>query len=89
MRGGVLRADESSRAVWTAAKISIAAAALSALALSAVGNPRAGAALAGGLVLGAFSGMLALYSLHAGLPFRLASLAKLSVQSVLGLGEIR
>jgi hypothetical protein len=86
MRGGALGADESSRASWTVAKVSLAAAVISTLALTAVGHPRIGVALAGGLVLGAFSGVLALRSLHAGLPFRLTSLARLAAQSVLGLG---
>jgi hypothetical protein len=86
MRGGVLVADASSRASWTVVRRSVAAAALSALVLTAAGHPRVGVALASGFVLGAFTGVLALSSLNSGLPFRMASLYRLAVQSVLALG---
>jgi hypothetical protein len=86
MRGGVLEADESRRAVWGAARASLAAAGLSAIALSLIGQPRFGFALAAGLVVGAFSGVLALRTLHSGLPFRMASMARLAIQSALALG---
>jgi hypothetical protein len=86
MREGVLGADESSRASWAAAKGSLIVAALSALGLTVVGHPRVGVALASGFVLGAFTGVLALQSLHSGLPFRVTSLSRLAVQSVLAIG---
>ena len=79
-------ADESSRAAWSAARGSLAAAVLSAGALSAIGQPRFGLAVAAGLVIGAFTGMLALQTLHSGFPFRMASMARLAIQTILGLG---
>ena len=86
MRGGVLGADASSRAVWGAAKASLAAAGLTALALSLIGQPRFGLALAAGLVVGAFTGVLTLRALSSGFPFRLASMTRLTLQTVLALG---
>jgi hypothetical protein len=86
MRGGLLGADASSRAVWDAAKVSLASAGLSAIALSLFGQPRLGLALASGLVVGAFTGVLTLRALHSGFPFRLASMTRLAIQSVLALG---
>jgi hypothetical protein len=81
-----LEADESRRAVWGAARASLAAAGVSAIALSLVGQPRFGFALAAGLAVGAFSGVLALRTLRSGLPFRMASMARLAIQSALALG---
>ena len=86
MRGGVLGADASSRAVWGAAKASLAAAGLSAIALSLIGQPRLGLALAAGLVVGAFTGVLTLRALHWGFPFRLANMTRLTIQTVLAVG---
>jgi hypothetical protein len=86
MRGGVLGADASSRAVWGAAKASLAAAGVSVIALSLIGLPRFGLALAGGLVIGAFTGVLTLRALSSGFPFRLASMTRLTLQTVLALG---
>ena len=71
---------------WSAAKGSLAAAGLSALALSLIGQPRFGLAFAAGLVVGAFSGTLALRALHSAFPFRMASMARLAIQSALALG---
>ena len=79
-------ADASSRAVWGAAKASLAAAGLSAIALTLIGQPRLGLALAAGLVVGAFTGVLTLRALHSGFPFRMASMARLTIQTVLALG---
>ena len=81
-----MAADESSRAVWSAAKGSLIAAALSAIALSVIGQPRLGLAFAAGLAIGAFTGFLTLRSLDSGLPFRATSVARLGIQSFLGLG---
>jgi hypothetical protein len=86
MRGGALGADESGRASWTVVKGSLIVAALSTLVLSAAGHPRIGVALASGFVLGSFTGVLALLSLKSGLPFRMASMTRLAVQSVLAVG---
>jgi len=86
MRGGLLGADASSRAVWGAANVSLASAGLSAIALSLFGQPRLGLALASGLVVGAFTGVLTLRALHSGFPFRLASMTRLAIQSLLALG---
>jgi hypothetical protein len=86
MRGGVLGADASSRAVWSAAKASLAAAGLSAIALSLIGQPRFAMALAAGLVVGAFTGVLTLRALSSGFPFRMASMTRLTIQTVLALG---
>jgi hypothetical protein len=86
MRGGVLGADASSHAVWVAAKASLAAAGLSAIALSLIGQPRFGLALAAGLVVGAFTGVLTLRVLSSGSPFRMASMTRLAIQTVLALG---
>jgi len=86
MRGGVLGADASSRAALSAAKASLAAAGVSGIALSLIGQPRFGLALAAGFVIGAFSGTLALRTLHSGFPFRMASMARLAIQSTLALG---
>ncbi|HXC79659.1 MAG TPA: hypothetical protein VNU19_21710, partial [Candidatus Acidoferrum sp.] len=69
-----MAADASSRASWTVVRGSMAAAAISAFVLAATGHPRVGLALASGFLLGAFTGVLALSSLHSGLPFRMASL---------------
>lgn len=79
-------ADASSRASWTVVRGSAAAAVVSAFVLTASGHPRVGLALASGFLLGAFTGVVALRSLHSGLPFRMASLYRLAVQSVLALG---
>jgi hypothetical protein len=81
-----LGADASSRAVWGAAKVSLAAAGMSAIALSLIGQPRFGLALAAGLVVGAFTGVLALRALSSGFPFRMASMTRLTIQTVLALG---
>jgi len=81
-----LGADASSRAVWRAANVSLAAAALGAIALSVIGQPRLGLALAAGLAVGAFTGVLTLRALHSGFPFRMASMTRLALQSVLALG---
>jgi hypothetical protein len=86
MRGGVLGADASSHAVWVAAKASLAAAGLSAIALSLIGQPRFGLALAAGLVVGAFTGVLTLRVLSSGFPFRMASMTRLAIQTFLALG---
>jgi hypothetical protein len=86
MRGGVLGADASSHAVWVAAKASLAAAGLSAIALSLIGQPRFGLALAAGLVVGAFTGVLTLRVLSSGFPFRMASMTRLTIQTFLALG---
>jgi hypothetical protein len=85
MRGGLLDADASRRAVWVAAKGSLAVGGLSVVALSMIGHPRMGLALAAGLVLGAFTGVLTVRALHSGLPFRLVSMTRLALQSVLAL----
>lgn len=79
-------ADESTHASWTVVKGALMVAVLSAFVLTAAGHPRVGVALASGFVLGAFTGVLSLHSLHSGLPFRLTSLSRLAVQSVLALG---
>lgn len=81
-----MAADESSRAVWSAAKGSLIAAALSAIVLAVIGQPRFGLAFAAGLAIGAFTGLLTLRSLDSGLPFRATNMARLSIQSVLGVG---
>ena len=83
-RAGVAGASE--RAAWNAAASSITVALLSLLMLSAAGHPRTGLALACGLLIGAFSGVLALRSLYSGLPFRVVSLARLMVQTGLAVG---
>jgi hypothetical protein len=62
------------------------ASAVSVLVLTAGGHPRVGVALASGFVLGAFTGVLSLRTLHSGLPFRLTSISRLTVQSVVALG---
>ena len=86
MRGGLLGADASSHAVWVVAKASLAAAGFSAIALSLIGQPRFGMALAAGLVVGAFTGVLTLRALSSGFPFRMASMTRLTIQTVLALG---
>jgi hypothetical protein len=81
-----LGADASRRAVWGAAKASLAAAGLSAIAMSLISQPRVGLALAAGLVVGAFTGVLTLRALNSGFPFRMASMTRLTIQTVLALG---
>ena len=83
---GVRTAGASERAAWSAAASSITVALISIPLFSSVGHPRTGLALACGLVIGAFSGVLALRTLYTGLPFRVVSLARLMVQSGLALG---
>jgi hypothetical protein len=86
MQGDVLGADASSRAVRGAAKASLAAAAMSSIALSMIGQPRLGLALAAGLVIGAFTGVLTLRALRSGLPFRMVSMTRLTIQTLLAVG---
>ncbi|HKV87435.1 MAG TPA: hypothetical protein VJT78_05515 [Candidatus Dormibacteraeota bacterium] len=83
---GLRAAGASERAAWSAAASSITAALIGLLLLSATGHPRAGLALACGLVIGAFSAVIALRTLYTGLPFRVVSLARLMVQSGLAVG---
>ncbi len=52
----------------------------------ATGHPRAGVAAAVGLLIGSVNGHLALRSLTSGASFRIASLGRLSVLSVAGVG---
>lgn len=83
---GARSAEDSHRAARLAAGGSIVLALALFFVISSMGQPRFGMALAGGMVIGSFTGVLVLRTLELQLPFRMSSLARLGVQSALAIG---